>query len=166
VLASKRHPLTFIDFSFRQDLRFGMIQSCMSVSSFTYWFAGQALRMSQWLVFCSKEEKHVHSELYQLFYTDPSERTNATALTRTWVFSHSRKCDEPKIKMGSGYVDDKSRSYIACRLLSSLVTVPRSYGMGITACPGFWDSSSYRGGPYRCVTSGVAVEPRIDPAPT
>jgi hypothetical protein len=71
------------------------------------------------------------------------------------VFSHSRECDEPKIKMGSGYVDDKSTSYIACRLLSSLVTVPRSYGMRITACPGYWDSSSYRSGPNRCVTAGV-----------
>ena len=61
--------------------------------------------------------------------------------------------------MGSGRVDDKSRSYIACTLLSSLVTVPRGYGVRITACPGSWDSCPTVAGPCRCVTLALLLSP-------
>lgn len=46
----------------------------------------------------------------------------------------------PKIILDSGIVDVNSRSYIARRLpFISLVTIPRGYGMRITACPGSWE---------------------------
>jgi hypothetical protein len=50
-------------------------------------------------------------------------------------------------------------------LPSSLVTVPRGYGLRTTACPGSRDFLSFPAGPCRFIDSGVAVELRSNANP-
>lgn len=56
--------------------------------------------------------------------THPAEETSARSLGLDLLFNLVRHYCDPKIILHSGNVVVKSRSYIACRLLSSLCTMP------------------------------------------
>lgn len=88
----------------------------------------------------------------------PTEETNARSPGLDLLFSLVRHYCDPKIILDSGNMVVKSRSYIACRLLSSLCTIPRSYGVRITACPGSRDCCLTMAGPAGVLTAEVAVE--------